>query len=181
MTYFIKSVFVAIGIIFAQGAWGNVLVCLGKEELSIHRNHKNGAIYHLNRILVNRMASGKKPVLTGQYRKKICGAGVRSPSIALLKHLLLSGNRIFVGSLESVPSEREALMAFFTFLLKIQEMAPDHLCLEKNLPHYSHFIHRHKYLEEEGLTLLREKDKLEKMFKVLERTDALLAKCRKSR
>ena len=172
------KVIVLLGVIFSQGAWADLLSCLGREELAIHRNKNTGAVYRLNQFFVNRMSVGKSPVLTGEYQRKICGPRVRSPSILLLKHFLLKGNRIFVGSLEAVPSETEALGAFFIFLLKIQEMAPDHICLEKNLPHYSRFIYRHKYLEENGLTLLREKSRLVEMFRVLERPDILLAKCR---
>ena len=181
MTYFVNRALVLFGVIFSQGARGDLLACLGREELSIHRSRDGGPVYHLNRFWVNRMALGSKPILRGAYQGKICGPKVPSPSVALLERLLLEGDRIFSGSMDSVPSDKEALEAFFAFLLKIQERAPDHLCLEKNLPHYSHFIHRHKYLEEEGLTLLMEKDKLDAMFRVLERPDALLAKCRKSR
>ena len=181
MTRIARATFIWVGILFSQVSWADILTCLGKEESALHRSGKTGALYHLNQFLINKMSSGARPVLLGQYQGKICGKRGVSPSVILLRHLLLERNQVFIGSLESIPSRDEALNAFFDFLLRIQAMASDHRCLEKNLPHYAHFIHRHKYLEEEGLTLLRERDKLAEMFPLLERPDTLLAKCFKDR
>ena len=178
MTVVVNGMIALILLILSQGARADLLACLGKEELKIHRNHDSGPIYHLNRFFVNRLVSGNKPVLKREYQNKICGRRRDSPSVALLKHLLLVGERIFV-DVSVAPLERETFRAFFVFLLKIQEMASSHQCLEKHLPHYSHFIHRYKHLESEEGAFLKEKEKLSDMFKVLGRLNFLLAKCRK--
>ena len=180
MTAIVNSITVLVVIFLSQGAKANLLACLGQEELSIHRDRAGGAIYYLNQLFINRLASSRKPVLGSQYRQKICGRKGVSPSVALLKNLLLVGDRIFINSRVVSLTEREIARTFFTFLLKIQKMASNHQCLEKHLPHYSHFIHRYKYLETEGIIFLKEKNKLLEMFNVLERMDFLLAKCRRS-
>ena len=151
--------------------------CLGREELGIHRIRDGGPVYHLNQFFVNKLVYGKKIFLRGEYQKQICGRRKSSPSIALLKHLLLVGDRIFVNPAWVESLLKESPKAFFVFLLKIQEMAPDHQCLEQHLPHYAHFIQRHKHLEEEGMDFLKEKNKLREIFKVLERPRLLLSKC----
>ena len=178
MAIFVNRFMALLLLLFSQGARGDLLVCLGQEELGIHRSRESGPIYYLNQFFINRFASGKKVILSGEYQKRICGKGVASPSVALLKYLLVVGNRIFVNSSKVTLTEREAFRAFFVFLLKIQKIAPHHRCLEKHLPHYSYFTHRYKYLEVMGVKLLKEKDKLMDMFRVLERLDVLLEKCR---
>ena len=176
-----KVVTILLGLLcFQEVARADLLACLGKEELVIHRSREGGAIYSLNQFFVNRLSSGGRPILTGEYQQKICGSGRgASPSVALLKHLLLDNRPIFVGSVDAASLRKEARSAFFAFLFKIQEMAPNHQCLEKHLPHYAYFVERHKHLEMEGMTFLREKEKLSEMLRTLEKPVVLLKKCRR--
>ena len=182
MTFVVNIFFTLFLLIFSLDVGAGLLPCLGREELAIHRSKKQGAVYHLNQFFVNQLAKEKKKRhLSVQYRERICGEQVSSPSVALLKHLLLYGDRIFVYSPSDSSSIREdAYKAFFIFLLKIQESAPRQECLEKHLPHYNYFMDRRKHLQEEDLPPLKEKKKILEIFKIIERPNVLLSKCQKN-
>ena len=180
MTVIVNRIIVLVGIFLSQGVKADLLSCLGNEELVIHRNRDGGPIYYLNQFFINQLASGNKPTLGMEYRKKICDRKRKSPSILLLKYLLLTGDKIFINPRAVSLTEKEISRIFFTFLLKIQKIALNHQCLDKHLPHYSYFTHRYKHLEAEGMTFFKEKRKLLKLFQVLERWEILLAKCRRN-
>ena len=180
MTFAVKGFVALFLLIFSVDGRASLLACLGREELALHRSQDKGAVYRLNQFFVNRLATDKnKRHLSVQYKERICGERVNSPSVALLKYLLLHGNRIFIYS-KSKSMKRDAYKAFFLFLVNIQKSASSQGCLEKHLPHYTYFMDRRKHLQEEGLSPIKEKKKILEIFNMIEQHKILLSKCKKS-
>lgn len=169
-----------------------LLQCLAKEETELHKEHSQGAIYHLNQDFLNELASSNDIALKKNFVDEICLSKKHSPSVGLLRLLLVKESDIYDLSLSEVdPSMRPFKMGyinefqkqvprlFIQFISSLQsEMAtPD--CLEKNIPELKFFNERLKYLEEEMSThdIMKDKSKIEKIFTKLENIKSIRKSC----
>jgi hypothetical protein len=173
-----------------------LLKCLGIEELKIHRAKSEGPLYRLNQLLINKLASFNNLILREAYYQEICKNKNFSPSLALIKSILLNRKKIFdpksfhenasiksyqMASLESLSGEMAHV--FFNYLSQIQALTPTAKCLEKNMPELGLFLERYKYLETDYSpdVLLEEKSKLNSIFNKLQRLDSILKRCEKEK
>ena len=171
-----------------------LMACLGQEELKIHRSKTTGPIYFLNQLFINELATIYGLSLKQSVLDEVCQKGLFSPSVNLLRILLLDGRRAFdippasnLGGVEALAaSSLESFLdriphVFFSYLSKLQALAPAAPCLEKEIPEISYFINRYKYLEDVTgpKKLIEEKGTVNSIFKKLIRFDNIIKKCRK--
>lgn len=171
-----------------------LMTCLGQEELKIHRTKTTGPIYFLNQLFINELATIYGVTLKESVLNDVCQKSLFSPSVNLLRILLLDGRKAFdipptaqLGGVEALASSSlesfldEIPHVFFSYLSKLQALAPSAPCLEKEVPEISYFIGRYKYLEDAvgPKKLIEEKDKINLIFKKLIKFDAIIKKCQK--
>lgn len=177
----------------AEGA-NPLMVCLGQEELKIHRSKTTGPVYYLNQLFISEFATImgiklKKPILD-----KVCQSKSFSPSVMLLRTLLLEGKDSFaisndpnivgvdalaIGSLESFLETVPAV--FINYLSHLQALTKTSGCLPKEIPEIAYFLERTKWLEDiiGPNEVLNEEAKIKNIFRKLEGLDQILAKCEK--
>lgn len=175
---------------------GKLLKCLGQAELRIHQQKLAGAIYQLNQELVNEVASWDKIQLKKRYVNQICEVKDFSPSVELLKVLLLAGEEAF--NFEKHDFETESLKLyqievirdfldripkiFFSYLADLQSMIDNPKCLLKNVPELDYFFERYRYLESDVSTkqLIQTPEaqqKLKSIFQKLRNFDKIVSSC----
>lgn len=169
-----------------------LMACLGQEELKIHRSKTVGPIYFLNQLFINELATIYGLTLKKDVLDEVCQSKEFSPSVHLLKILLLKGRDAFdippdanLGGVEALAASSLTSFldriphVFFTYLSKLQALAPKAKCLEKEIPEISYFMERYKYLEDALGTkkLIEEPSKVIAIFNKLKRLDAINKKC----
>lgn len=169
-----------------------LLQCLAKEESQLHKEHSLGALYHLNQDFLNELASSNDIALKKNFVDEICLAKKHSPSVGLLRLLLIKESDIYDLSLSEVdPSMRSFKMGyinefqkqvphlFIKFISALQSEMATADCLEKNIPELKYFNERLKYLEEEMSTheVMKDKSKIEKVFSKLEGIKSIKKSC----
>lgn len=169
-----------------------LLQCLAKEETQLHKEKAQGALYHLNQDFLNELASSNDIALKKNFIDEICLAKKHSPSVGLLRLLLIKESDIYDLSLSEVESsmrpfkmgyinefQKQVPRLFIQYISALQsEMAtPD--CLEKAIPELKQFNERLKYLEEEmsAHEMIKDKTKIEKIFKKLENIKSIQSGC----
>lgn len=167
-----------------------ILECLGREELIIHKNAINGPIYDLNQRFINELAAGNSIKVKSKFLKKICSHNEFTPSINLLRALLLNGKDIFItNSSNKVKSPYQSVaidditkkvpQVFFHYISKFQLLTSDANCLNETIPEIKFFQDKFKYLEGSisQEQLLKDKSKIEKIFSSLKNFDSIIKKC----
>lgn len=171
-----------------------LLQCLAKEESRLHKGKNQGVLYRLNQEFINELASSNDIALKKNFIDEICQSKTHSPSVSLLRLLLLKESDLYDLSLSEVdPSMRPFKMGyinefqkqiprlFIGYLSGLQaEMAtPD--CLIKAIPELAVFNERLKYLEEELSThdVISDKKRIEKIFSKLEKRNEIEKACQK--
>jgi hypothetical protein len=169
-----------------------ILQCLAKEEAQLHKDKVQGILYRLNQEFINELATSNDIALKKSYLDEICGSPKHSPSVGLLRMLLLKESDIYDLSLSAVdPKMRPFKIAyikefqkqiprlFIQYISGLQsEMAtPD--CLTKAIPELVFFNERLKYLEEEisSHEIMRDKNKIVNIFVKLENIKSIKANC----
>lgn len=169
-----------------------LLQCLAKEETELHKEHSQGALYHLNQDFLNELASSNDIALKKNFIDEICLAKKHSPSVGLLRLLLIKESDIYDLSLSEVEAsmrpfkmgyinefQKQVPHLFIQFISSLQaEMAtPD--CLERAIPELKVFNERLKYLEEEmsAHEMIKDKSKIEKIFTKLENIKSIKNHC----
>lgn len=193
-----KTIFLvcmALGLLFGSQIYAapNLLLqCLAKEETGLHKEKSQGSLYRLNQEFINELASTNDISLKKHFIDEICDSKKHSPSVGLLRLLLLVENDIYDFSLSEVEPimrpfkmgyinefQKQIPRLFVQYLSGLQaEMAtPD--CLNKFIPELATFNERLKYLEEEMSTheVLRDKGKIEKIFGRLENIKSIQKDC----
>ena len=173
-----------------------LLHCLAKEEAQLFKQKNTGSLYHLNQEFINELASSSDITLKEHFINEICETKTTSPTIKLLRLLLVKESEIYdysqseeadqsaqIIKKSSINEFQKQVTRFFThFLASIQsEMAtPD--CLEKAIPETKILFDRLKYLEEEMSfhELLKDKSKIESIFKKLEFLPSIKRECVRS-
>lgn len=173
-----------------------LMACLGQEELRIHRTKTFGPVYFLNQLFISELATIYGLTLKTDVLDEVCQSKDFSPSVKLLKVLLLQGRSAFDIPTDANLGGVKALAAssltsfldriphvFFTYLSKLQALTPKAKCLEQKISEIAYFMERFKYLEdavgtrkliEEG-----EEKKVISIFKKLQRFDLILKQCKK--
>lgn len=178
---------------FAQSERGNLLYCLGQEELKLHTGKRTGPQYFLNQFFINEAASTGLFNLKAKYYRKICKIKEFPPSIGLMKNLLIHEKKIFVKlkydsiHLEALHSSgldsliERAPHIFFQFLSIIQSQTRYAHCFQENIPELHKMLEQFRYLEEDisSKSLISNKKDILAVFEKLKYLDAIYDKCEK--
>lgn len=169
-----------------------LLRCLAKEEEKLNKRETQNALFRLNQEFVNELASSNDINLKKIYVDQICHSKDYSPSVGLLRLLLLKEHELYDLSLSGVePNMRPFKMGyinefqkqvprlFINYLAGLQSELATPNCLEKNIKELAGFNEKIKYLEEELTThqLITQKDKIEAIFKKLRNFNDIKEKC----
>ncbi len=175
-----------------HAAPNRLLHCLAKEEERLTKKNTQNALYRLNQEFVNELASSNDIMLKKAYVDQICHSKDYSPSVGLLRMLLLKEHELYDLSLSGVDAsmrpfkmgyinefQKQVPRMLINYLAGLQaELAtPD--CLEKNITELKGFNEKIKYLEENLTThqLITQKDKLDSIFKKLKTFNEIKLKC----
>ncbi len=169
-----------------------LLQCLAREESQLHKEKSTGVLYRLNQEFLNELASTNDIALKKIYIDEICQAKIHSPSVGLLRLLLIKESEIYDLTFSEVdPTMRPFKMAyinefqkqvprfFIQYISGLQsEMATPH-CLAQAVPEIAEFNERLKYLEEEMSTheVLKDKKRIERIFIKLQNLNAIKDHC----
>jgi hypothetical protein len=172
-----------------------LLHCLAKEEEKLHKEKSQKVLYRLNQNFINELATSNDIAIKQKYVQEICNdRALFSPSIGLLRILLLKENDVFDLSLSGVdPKLRPYKMAyirefqkqvphfFVSYLAGVQAEMPVAKCLENAIPEITKMNERLKYLEEEISMhkILSDKNKIEIIFKKLLKIKDITENCGK--
>lgn len=171
-----------------------LLQCLAKEETLLHKEKNQGVLYRLNQEFINELASSNDIALKKNFIDEICPAGKHSPSVGLLRLLLIKENEIYDLSLSEVePAMRPFKMGylnefqkqipriFIQYVSGLQAEMPTSDCLSQAIPELVVFSERLKYLEEEIGTgeVIKDKARIEKIFNKLQNIKAIQKNCEK--
>ncbi|MBC7715238.1 MAG: hypothetical protein H7177_17970, partial [Rhizobacter sp.] len=150
------------------------------------------ALYRLNQEFVNELAASNDIMLKKVYVDEICNSRSYSPSVGLLRMLLMKEHELYDLSLSSVdPSLRSFKMGyinefqkqvprmFIQYLAGLQSELATPDCLEKNIKELEGFNEKIKYLEEELSThqLITQKNKIDTIFIKLKNFNEFKMKC----
>jgi len=174
------------------GAYANPLLeCLGNEELEIHKEKVSGPIYSLNRHFVNKFASFSNISIKKNYLKDICHNKDFSPSVALLRSILLNEMDIYIISNEEIQKAQDLSTIdsflneiphnFFAYLASLQNEAATPDCLEKRVKHLKSFTENIFYLESEfsAREIFQKKAMIRELFEDLKNLDSIWDQCKK--
>lgn len=151
------------------------------------------ALFRLNQEFVNELASSNDINLKKSYVDQICHSSTFSPSVGLLRLLLIKEHEIYDLSLSGVEAsmrpfkmgyinefQKQVPRIFIQYLSGLQSELATADCLEKAIPELVGFNEKIKYLEEELPThqLLTQKSKLDSIFNKLRNFDEIKKKCK---
>lgn len=169
-----------------------LLQCLAKEEEALHKKETQNALYRLNQEFVNELASSNDINLKKNYVDEICKSKEYSPSVGLLRMLLMKEHQIYDLSLSGVETsmrsfkmgyinefQKQVPRMFIQYLAGLQSELATPYCLENAIPELKGFNEKIKYLEEELSThqLITQKNKLEVIFTKLKKFHAIKKQC----
>lgn len=170
----------------------DLLKCLGREELVIHKMKMTGPIYKLNQLFITELSSWGGIQLKSSQIEKICANDDFTPSVNLMRGLLIDGGKIFEmksgasnANLRALNEGRvQALLnriphIFFRYLSDLQAISSYPHCLNEKIPELAFYLTRFKYLEEEYSVqeLIKDKVKLNSIFSKIKRLDSILKEC----
>lgn len=169
-----------------------LLRCLAKEEEKLTKRNIQNALYRLNQEFVNELASSNDIMLKKTYVDQICHSRDYSPSVGLLRMLLLKEHELYDLSLSGVDAnmrpfkmgyinefQKQVPRMFISYLAGLQSELATPNCLEKNISELKGFNEKIKYLEENLTThqLITQKDKIDSIFKKLKTFNEIKLKC----
>jgi hypothetical protein len=169
-----------------------LLQCLAREESHLHKQKTQGVLYRLNQEFINELATSNDIALKKNFVDEICSSKKHSPTVALLRSLLLHESSVYDLALSEVdPAMRPFKMGyinefqkqvprfFIQYISGLQaEMGtPD--CLKKAIPEIAFFNERLKYLEEEMSIheVMKDKKKIESIFTKLQNIKSIKQNC----
>jgi hypothetical protein len=191
--FLVFSLIVFVGNAYSVAAAPNLLLrCLAKEEEQLHKRETQNALFRLNQEFVNELAGSNDITIKKNYVDQICLSKTYSPSVGLLRMLLLKEHELYDLSLSGVdPSMRPFKMGyinefqkqvprmFIQYLAGLQSELATPYCLEKAIPELVGMNEKIKYLEEEisAHQLITQKNKIEIIFTKLQNFKAIKSKC----
>lgn len=165
-----------------------LLVCLGNEEERLHLSKTSGPIYRLNQLFINEFAGANDIRLKNEYLKQTCASKSFSPSVVLLRLLVIKGTSIFeLGELDLHQkgmaedlTERSGHI-FFSYLAGLQGLTADPQCLNKKIPEIKEFSDRFQYLESDisEQQILHDNKKIDHIFNKLKNFNKIMQECEK--
>lgn len=178
-------------------AWGRsprptsrLLVCLGAQEKTFHKQKAGGAFYDLNQRLISELLQTQGVDGTPALLKQVCKKTERS-SIHLLEAMLLDPNGWYMIKTGSTGLTRELMKEMaqaapemlLSFLAALQAEAPTSDCLEKHIPSLRKLNDEVKVLQEEMdlSKITNKKSRLTKIFAGVQRSDEIFAVCAKEK
>ncbi len=183
---------ILIGYVKTSSAAPNLLLqCLAKEEERLHKGAQN-SLYRLNQEFVNEFAGSNDIALKREFVNEICLSKKHSPSVGLLRLLLLKENQIYDLSLSGVEAsmrpfkmgyinefQKQVPRLFIQYISSVQGEMPTANCLSKYIPELKDFNEKVQYLEMEMPTqqLIAQKNKIAAIFEKLTGIKAIKAKC----
>lgn len=197
MRTLLRSLLIIVAILYGTQIYAapNLLLqCLAKEESLLHKEKNQGALYRLNQEFINELASSNDIALKKNFIDEICQSKKHSPSVSLLRLLLLKESDIYDLSLSEIePAMRPFKMGyinefqkqiprlFVQYISGLQaEMAtPD--CLSTAIAELQTFNERLKYLEEEMGTheMIKDKNRIDLIFTKLQNIKSIQKNCEK--
>ena len=169
-----------------------LLQCLAKEEAGLHKKAVQNALFRLNQDFVNELASSNDINLKKIYVDEICQSKDYSPSVGLLRLLLMKEHEIYDLSLSSVDIsmrpfkmgyinefQKQVPRIFIQYLSGLQSELATPKCLIKAIPELKGFIEKIRYLEEEVSThhLIIDKKRISIIFTKLKKFHAIKRQC----
>lgn len=169
-----------------------LLRCLAKEEEKLNKKPTQNALYRLNQEFVNELATTNDINFKKVYVDQICNSPEYSPSVGLLRLLLLKEHELYDLSLSTVDTamkpfkmgyidefQKQVPRMFINYLSGLQSELATPYCLEQNIVELKGFNESIKYLEENLTThqLITQKDKIDSIFKKLKGFSQLKSKC----
>jgi len=177
------------------GAPNLLLQCLAKEEERLHKKAQD-SLYRLNQEFVNELAGSNDITIKKEYVSEICQSTKHSPSVGLLRLLLLKENQIYDLSLSEVEAsmrpfkmgyinefQKQVPRIFIQYISSVQGEMPTSSCLEKYIPELKGFNEKIKHLEMELPThqLIAQKNKIEQIFEKLTQIKQIKLKCQEEK
>lgn len=169
-----------------------LLQCLAKEEEGLHKKKASSPLYRLNQEFVNELASSNDINVKKVYVDEICQSTHYSPSIGLLRLLLMKEHELYDLSLSGVDIsmrpfkmsyinefQKQVPRIFIQYVAGLQSELAGAKCLEKDIPELKGFNEKLRYLEEEITThqLVAQKSTFDVIFKKLRNFDDIKKRC----
>lgn len=170
-----------------------LMVCLGREEKTLHLQKLGGPAYDLNQRLIGELVLINRIDATPAVLRKICRPG-HSPALELLEEMLLNpqGWARFRGAAKGVEANiaqelvKELNLGtpeiFLNYLSQLQGQAPDPQCLSTHIPGLKSLHEEVKFLQEEiDLTkITADKKRMKRIFAGIRNAPKFFAKCREA-
>ncbi len=171
-----------------------ILQCLAKEEERIIKNKLDFSIAKLNQELVNELAASNDIMIKDSYVDDICEHPFYSPSVNLLRLLLIKENEIYdltFDNMERAQKEfklsyiadfrKQVPNIFVTYISSLNAQMPDAYCLQRHVPEIKKFNEKMKYLENEITTkaLIQDKKQIDAIFMKLRNVKDIKKLCEK--
>ncbi|MBY0412635.1 MAG: hypothetical protein K2Q18_00645 [Bdellovibrionales bacterium] len=178
--------------VMAKTAPNLLLQCLAKEEDSLHKRETQNALFRLNQEFVNELAGSNDITIKKNYVDQICQSKSFSPSVGLLRMLLLKEHELYDLSLSGVEAsmrpfkmgyinefQKQVPRIFIQYISGLQSELATADCLDKAVPELAGLSEKIKYLEEEISThqLITQKSKIESIFEKLRAFPEIKEKC----
>ncbi len=169
-----------------------LLQCLAKEEEALFKKTKQDALFRLNQEFVNELASSNDISIKSHFLNDICQSKTYSPSVGLLRLLMLKEHDIFDLSLSDVDPQlrpfkmgyiyefqKQVPRIFISYISALQLEMSTPNCLEKRIPELKGLSESLKHLEMETTTkaLMANKNKIEAIFVKLQAIKAIKKSC----
>lgn len=170
-----------------------ILKCLGEEEKQLHKHHSTGPLYNLNQKLIASLIRANDVPVKSFYVKQICDNKVFAPSVAMLKLLVVEGNKIFLlppdnNTVTHLFFEKRAIQdlvdegpeLLLNYFASLQAITANATCLTEEIPEYNKLLEKMRYLEGEisYKALLHQDNLTEKIFKALSKFDQYVQRCK---
>ncbi|MEI8348249.1 MAG: hypothetical protein WCG27_12335, partial [Pseudomonadota bacterium] len=139
-----------------------LLRCLAKEEGDLNRYNSTGPLYKLNQLFIEEFSALDEVMPNVTFLSEICSSKDYSPSVSLLRLMLLHGRDVFDLKHTDVRSKdfviQKSLMEglidrapaiFFEYISNLQAKSPSAGCLLKKIPELAKFSSRFQDLESE--------------------------------
>lgn len=176
----------------ADAAPNLLLQCLAKEEETLHKKEIQNALFRLNQEFVNELASTNDINVKKIYVDEICKSKDYSPSVGLLRLLLIKEHQLYDLSLSEVDIsmrpfkmgyinefQKQVPRMFIQYLAGLQSELATPNCLENAIPELKGLNEKIRYLEEELSThqLITQKKNIESIFTKLKKFHEIKRQC----
>ena len=191
LSFIFASLMAAPALAAPAQAGSMLMLCLGKEEKTLHTQKLTGPTYDLNQRLIGELILINRIDAPTAILKKVCRSK-SSASLELLEEMLLNPK-----GWAKLPSDIKGVEAsiaqelvkdvnlgipevLLAFLGQLQAAAPDAQCLNKNIPGLNTLNEEVKWLQEEIdlIKIAGRKSRLKKIFAGIKQAPSYFEKCR---